>query len=297
MRPLRSVYAQPAQNATLALAKRVQQPCARAHARARRHVRPAVASKLMHALIALWLCTQTLAWAPTARRRAPLTPRAAATARAPPKRLLTSDLGKDGAAEEGGVVVAREENKRLQICSSSARSSVRLLSFARRLSGRRSARASARSRRKRLRPTRPWRTTSASGWTSATQKDPRRNQNESRRLGSKRRVAKKTGRGDAVGETWMVGGRVAAPPRLPRGYSAEARDNAGDRQSETGLDGSRRWNADAAVVAPRNIHVAAAAVPRPVLGPSRSRDGAPAGRRALQKKGPDLEGPGLGRVA
>ena len=34
MCPLRSVYAQPAQNATLALAKRVQQPCARACARA-----------------------------------------------------------------------------------------------------------------------------------------------------------------------------------------------------------------------------------------------------------------------
>ena len=33
--------------------------------------------------------------------------------------------------------------------------------------------------------------------------------------------------------------RVAAPPRLPRGYSAAARDDAGDRQSETGFDGSR----------------------------------------------------------
>ena len=41
----------------------------------------------------------------------------------------------------------------------------------------------------------------------------------------------------------MVRGRVAAPPRLPRGYSAEARGDAGDRQSETA---SRRRRGGAA---------------------------------------------------
>ena len=50
-----------------------------------------------------------------------------------------------------------------------------------------------------------------------------------RRVGRRRAARRK----DKPRSTWMVHGRVAAPPRLPRGYSAEARDDAGDRQSET----------------------------------------------------------------
>ena len=78
----------------------------------------------------------------------------------------------------------------------------------------------------------------------------------------------------------MVRGRVAAPPRLPRGYSAEA------RQSETGFDGSRGVSVGC-VDAVATIKTAPQARPRPrrfETTPQTVRDRAP---RTIRSRGDD----------